>query len=109
MVVKGEDFVVGAAVRIPVWHFVFSFDFFFILYWFIFRKSSQMPLNQTDVAVDEELEKVVITIYSSTETDIEDNELGYAYSSGETTETSSETEACLQLGLRMHTVPNIEI
>ena len=59
--------------------------------------------------VDEELEKVVITIYSSTETDIEDNELGYAYSSGETTETSSETEACLQLGLRMHTVPNIEI
>ena len=65
--------------------------------------------NQTDVAVDKELEKVIITIYSSTETDIEDNELGYDYSSGETTETSSETEACLQLGLRMHTVPNVEI
>ena len=26
--------------------------------------------NQTDVAVDEELEKVIVTIYSSTETDI---------------------------------------
>ena len=68
-----------------------------------------MLLNQNDVAVDEELEKVIITIYSSTETDIGDNESGYEYSSGETTETSSETEACLQLGLRMHTVPNVEI
>ena len=64
-----------------------------------------MFLNQTDVAVDEELEKVIITIYSSTETDIGDNELGYEYCSGETTE----TEACLQLGLRMHTVPHVEI
>ena len=68
-----------------------------------------MLLNQTDVAVDEELEKVIITIYSSTETDIGDNEPGYEYSSGETTETSSETEACPQLGLRMHSVPNIDI
>ena len=68
-----------------------------------------MLLNQTDVAVDEEFEKVIITIYSSTETDIGDNESGYEYSSGETTETSSETEACLQFGLRMHTVPNVEI
>ena len=69
-----------------------------------------MLLNQTDVAVDEELEKVIITIYSSTETDIGDNELGYEYSSGgETAETSSETEACLQLGFRIHTVPNVEI
>ena len=68
-----------------------------------------MLLNQTDVAVDEELVKVNITIYSSTETDIGDNELGYEYSSGETAEASSETEACLQLGLRMHTVPNVEI
>ena len=68
-----------------------------------------MLLNQTDVVVDEELEKVIITIYNSTETDIGGNELGYEYSSGETTETSSETEACLQLGLRMHTVPNVEI
>ena len=59
-----------------------------------------MLLNQTDVAVDEELEKVIITIGSSTE-NIGDNESGYEYSSGETTETSSETEACLQLGLRM--------
>ena len=68
-----------------------------------------MLLNQTDVVVDEELEKVIITIYSSTETDIRGNELGYEFSSGETTETSSETEACLQLGLRMHTLPNVEI
>ena len=72
-----------------------------------------MLLNQSDVAVNVELDKVIITIYSSTETDIGDNELGYElgyeYSSGETTETCSETEACLQLGLRMHTVPNVEI
>ena len=53
-----------------------------------------MLLNQTDVAVDEDLEKVIITIGSSTE-NIGDNESGYEYSSGETTETSSETEACL--------------
>ena len=33
-----------------------------------------MLLNQTDVAVHVELEKVIITIYSSTETDIGDNE-----------------------------------
>ena len=68
-----------------------------------------MLLNQTDVAVDEELEKVVITVYSSAETDMGDNESGYEYSSGETTETSSEIEACLQLGLRIYTVPNIDI
>ena len=68
-----------------------------------------MLLNQTDVAVDKELEKVFITIYSSTETNIGDNELGYEYSSGDTTETSSGTEACLQLRLRMHTVPNVDI
>ena len=66
-----------------------------------------MLLNQTDVA--EELEKVIIIIYSSTETDIGANESGYEYSAGETTETSSETEACLQLGLQMHTVPNVYI
>ena len=68
-----------------------------------------MLRNQTDVAVVEELEKVIITIYSSTETDIGDNVSGYEYSSGESTETSSETEACLQLGLRMHTVPNVKL
>ena len=67
-----------------------------------------MLLNQTDMAVDEELEKVIITIYSSTETDIGDNESGYEYSSGKTTEISSETEAWLQIGLRMHTVLNVE-
>ena len=50
-----------------------------------------MLLNQTDVAAVEELEKVIIIIYSSTETDIGDNESGYEYSSGEITETSSET------------------
>ena len=66
-----------------------------------------MLLNQTDVALDEELEKVVITIYSSTETDIVDNDSGFEYSSGQTIETSSETEVCLQLGLRMHTVLNV--
>ena len=65
-----------------------------------------MLLNQTDVSVDEELEKAVIIVYSSTETDMGDNESGYEYSSGETTETSSEIEACLQLGLRMRTVLN---
>ena len=31
-----------------------------------------MLLNQTDVAVDEELEKVIITIYSSNKTGIGD-------------------------------------
>ena len=66
-----------------------------------------MLLNQTDVAVDEELEKVIITIDSSTETDFGDYESGYEYSSGETTETPSKAEACLQLG-RMRTVPNVE-
>ena len=68
-----------------------------------------MLLNETDVAVDEKLENVIITIDSSPETDIGDYESGCKYSSGETIETSSETEACLQLGLRMHTVPNVEI
>ena len=57
-----------------------------------------MLLNHTDVAVDEELEKVNTTIYSSTETDIGDNESGYEYPFGKSTETSSETEVCLQLG-----------
>ena len=57
-----------------------------------------MLLHQNDVAVDEELEKVIIAIDSSPETDIGDKESGYYYSSGETTETSSETMACLQLG-----------
>ena len=64
-----------------------------------------MLLNQTGVAVDGELEKIIITIYSSTEPDIGDKESGYEYSSGETTETSIETE----LGLRVYTVPNVEI
>ena len=67
-----------------------------------------MFLNQTDVAVDEELEKVIITIDSSTETDIGDYESDYEYSSGETSETSSEAEACLQLGWQ-HAFPNVEI
>ena len=55
-----------------------------------------MLLNQTDVVVDEDLEKVIIyvTIDNSTEIDVWD----YEYSSGETTETSIETKACLQLG-----------
>ena len=79
------------------------------MYSFLIRKSSQKLLNQTDVAIDEELEKVIITIYSRTDTDIGDDASVYEYSSGETTETPSETEACLQLGLRMHTVPNVEI
>ena len=56
-----------------------------------------MLLNQTDVAVDVDLEKIIITIYNSTETDIGNNESGYEYSSGETTETSSETEACQKI------------
>ena len=38
-----------------------------------------MLLNQTDVVVHEELEKVIISIYSSTETDIGVNESGYEY------------------------------
>ena len=58
-----------------------------------------MLLNQTDVAADKELEKIIITIYSSTETDFGDYESGHEYRSGETTDTSSETEACLQLGI----------
>ena len=44
-----------------------------------------MLLNQTDVAVDEELEKFIITIDSSTVTEFEDYWAGYKYSSGETT------------------------
>ena len=71
---------------------------------FLFENLPKILLNKTDVTVDEELEKVIITIYSSSKTDIGDNESGYEYSSGETTETSSEAEAC-----RMHTVPNVEI
>ena len=67
-----------------------------------------MLLNQTDVAVDEELEKVIITVYSSTKTH-RGKRVVLRVLSGETTETSIETEACLQLGLRMHTVPNVEI
>ena len=61
-----------------------------------------MLLHQTYVAVDEAFEKVFITIDSSTCTDLGNNESGYEYSYGETTETSSETEACLQLGLRIY-------
>ena len=57
-----------------------------------------MLLNQTDVAVNEELEKVIITIDSCTETDFGHYESDYQYSSGETSVTPSETEACLQLG-----------
>ena len=68
MVVKGEDFVVGSGgsnssmalffLNVLFCFIFFSFGFFFILYLFLIRKSSQMLLNQTDVAVDEELEKV---------------------------------------------------
>ena len=47
---------------------------------------TQMPLNQTDVAVDEELEKVIIAIDNSTQTGLADYESGYEYFSGETTE-----------------------
>ena len=42
------------------------------------------------MAVHEELEKVIITIYSSNGTEIGDNESGYELSSGETTEISEE-------------------
>ena len=56
-----------------------------------------MLLNQTDVTVDEKLENVIITIDSSPETDIGDYESGFEYSSGETTETSRETEAVYSL------------
>ena len=65
-----------------------------------------MLLNQTDVAVDEELEKVIITSGSSTVTDFCDYESAFEYSSGGYTETSNETKACL--GFR-HTIPNDEI
>ena len=68
-----------------------------------------MLLNQTYGAVGEKLEKVIITIYSSTEIDTVDNESGHEYSSEETIETSSETKTCLQFGLRMQTVPKVEI
>ena len=69
----------------------FSFDVYFILYYFFIRKSSPVLLNQTDEAVDETLENVIITIDSRPETDIGYYESGYEYSSGETVETSSET------------------
>ena len=45
-----------------------------------------MLLNQTDVAVDEELEKIIITIGSSNETDFGDYESSYEYYLGETTQ-----------------------
>ena len=63
-----------------------------------------MLLNQTDVVVDEDLEKVIIPIDSSTE-----GTMSRATSTfpEKTTETSSETEACLQLGW-LHPVPNVE-
>ena len=47
--------------------FFFSFDFFVHFVLISCRNSSQMLLNQTDVAVDEDLEKVIIPIDSSTE------------------------------------------
>ena len=70
-------------------HFLFIrfFPYFKLIYYSkIFPNASK----STWCAVDEELEKVIIT----TETDIGDNESGYEFSSGETTETASETEAC---------------
>ena len=117
---NGEEFVVGGGRSDPQYGTIFLEPFFFffhilficlLLHFVIisYSKTSQMLLNQTDVAVDEELEMVVITVYSSTETDMGYNESGYEYSSGETTETTSEIEACLQLGLRMNTVPNVDI
>ena len=47
-----------------------------------------MLLHQNDVVVDRVLEKVIITIDISTETDFRDYESGYENSSGETTEPS---------------------
>ena len=91
MVVKGEDCGVSNpsfALFIFFCYFL-SFDFFFYFFFhlifsslcinlnFLLRKSSQMLLNQTGVAVDEELEEVIITMDSCTETaDIGDNESG---------------------------------
>ena len=57
-----------------------------------------MLLNQTDVAVDEELEKVIITIGSSTETDFGDYETGLRVLFRRNYRPSSEIEACLELG-----------
>ena len=61
MVVKGEDFVVGGGgskssmalffLNFSFISFSFHWMFFSILYSFLIRKSSQMLLNQTDVAV----------------------------------------------------------
>ena len=48
--------------------------------------------RQTDVAIDEELEKLIITLDSSMELDFGD----YEYSYRETTDTASEREAHLQ-------------
>ena len=62
MVVKGEDFVVGGGGSNPSMALFFLNLFF---YYFIF------------LTFDEELEKVVIAIYSSPETDMGDNESGY--------------------------------
>lgn len=50
--------------------------------------------GQTDVVVDEELEETIINLDSSLDSGCGE----YEYLSGETTETSSETVACLQLG-----------
>ena len=50
-----------------------------------------MLQNQTDLVVDKELEKIIMTNYRSIVTDIGDNESGYENSFGETTETSNET------------------
>ena len=89
--IKGEDFVVGGYGSNP------NMALFVVLICY----SKIFP--NANVAVDEELEKIIIAIYSSTVTYIGDNESGYKYSSGETTETSRETDmACLQLMSRLH-------
>ena len=52
--------------------------------------------HQTDKVVDEDLEKVIIAIDSSIEGTT--SRATSTLPGGETTETSSEAEACLQLG-----------
>ena len=79
--VNAEDSVVGGGGSNPsmalffLTYFFISFSFHLIFASLYINFFENLP-NQTDVAIDEELEKVIISIYSSSDTDMGDNESG---------------------------------
>ena len=118
VVVTEESFVVGGGGSNPsialffltVFYLIFFHFFFFLLLHFvlisyskIFPKASKSNRCGGRPGVGEGHNHLQQHWY------IGDNDSGYEYFSGDTTEISSETEAGLQLGLQMHTVPNVEI